>query len=46
MAEAVVRPAIGAPAPDVDLSTLDGERWRLTERAGHTVALIFNRHIH
>ena len=46
MADAATRPPIGAPAPAVDLPTFDGGRWRLSEHAGRTVVLIFNRHIH
>ncbi|MGI9605508.1 MAG: hypothetical protein ACR2P0_05155 [Acidimicrobiales bacterium] len=40
------RPNIGDPAPDVAFDTADGGVWRLSERAGHTVILIFHRHIH
>ncbi|MEM9519208.1 MAG: hypothetical protein AAGA37_07815 [Actinomycetota bacterium] len=40
------RPAIGAPAPALELVGGDGHRWRLTDHLGAPVVLIFHRHIH
>lgn len=44
--EFMQRPAIGAPAPAIDLPTADGGRWRLADQVGHSVVLVFHRHIH
>ena len=35
----------GDPAPDVDVPTADGARWRLADHDGHPVVLIFHRHL-
>ena len=40
------RPLIGFDAPNVDLFTVDGQRWRLGDHRGKPVVLIFHRHIH
>ena len=42
----VRRPTIGDPAPEVVLTTTEGARWRLADRRGRTVLLIFHRHLH
>jgi peroxiredoxin len=36
---------IGTPAPSIDVPTHDGERWQLSDHAGHPVVLIFHRHL-
>lgn len=41
-----VRPALGQPAPPIELVTADGTPWRLSDHLGSTVVLIFHRHIH
>ncbi|MEL6892117.1 MAG: hypothetical protein AAFP84_11010 [Actinomycetota bacterium] len=41
-----IRPTVGAAAPDVDLPTDTGGRWRLADHRGRTVIAIFHRHIH
>jgi peroxiredoxin len=38
-------PAIGDPAPAVDLVAHDGRRWRLADQAGRPLVLIFHRHL-
>jgi peroxiredoxin len=38
-----MRPAIGDPAPAIDLPTHDGQRWRLVDAAGRPVLLVFHR---
>lgn len=40
------RPAIGSPAPQLELATAAGETWRLADQRGTYVVLIFHRHIH
>ena len=40
------RPTVGRPAPDISLGDPDGPPWRLRDRRGHAVVLIFHRHIH
>ena len=37
---------IGEPAPDLDLIDAHGEPWRLADRRGRILVLIFHRHIH
>jgi peroxiredoxin len=37
-------PAPGQPAPDLDLPTLDGGRFRLADQRGHPVLVVFLRH--
>jgi len=37
-------PNPGDPAPPIDLPTLDGERFRLADRAGRPVVISFLRH--
>ncbi len=39
-------PDVGDPAPEIDLPTPDGTRWRLSEARGHPVVLVFHRHLH
>ncbi|MGB5759912.1 MAG: hypothetical protein WBM50_23565 [Acidimicrobiales bacterium] len=40
------RPLIGRPAPDISLIDDSGRPWRLRDRRGRSVVLIFHRHIH
>jgi len=40
------RPLLGSPAPEIDLFGPDGTRWRLSDRRGRPVVVIFHRHIH
>jgi peroxiredoxin len=40
------RPTVGRPAPPVELLDADGSPWRLRDRRGRSVILIFHRHIH
>jgi len=40
------RPAIGSHPPTVRLRDGVGKHWHLEDRRGHTVVLIFHRHIH
>ena len=40
------RPAIGEPAPALDLIDGDGRPWRLADHLGRTLVAIFHRHIH
>ncbi|MDJ0768621.1 MAG: redoxin domain-containing protein [Ilumatobacter sp.] len=42
----LARPAVGEPAPDIELAGATGQRWRLADQLGSTVVLIFHRHIH
>ncbi len=42
----IERPIIGAPAPDIDLLSNDGTRWRLSEHRGRSIVVIFHRHDH
>jgi peroxiredoxin len=42
----LARPIVGEPAPDITLVTADGDPWRLADRRGRTVVLVFHRHIH
>ena len=46
MARPLVRPQIDDLAPDVDLDTVDGDPWRLADRRGTTVLVVFHRHLH
>ncbi|MDP9071449.1 MAG: redoxin domain-containing protein [Actinomycetota bacterium] len=36
---------VGDPAPDLDLPDHEGGRWRLAERHGRPVVLVFHRHL-
>lgn len=40
------RPAAGDPAPEIELPTPDGGRWRLSDARGRPVVLVFHRHLH
>lgn len=41
-----MRPAIGQPAPAIELVHPDGRPWRLADQRGRIQVLIFHRHIH
>ena len=41
----MIGPAVGDRAPEIDLPTLDGERWRLSDHLGRPVLLVFHRHL-
>ena len=36
---------VGDPAPEIDLPTHDGRRWRLADHRGRPVVLTFHRHL-
>jgi len=42
----MIRPSIGAPAPEISLLDEKGQSWTLAEKLGGNVVLIFHRHIH
>ncbi len=42
----LARPAIGQPAPVVELGDGTEGQWRLCDHRGRPVVLIFHRHIH
>lgn len=46
MATSLTRPTIGSQAPTVRLPDGVGNEWDLKDQRGHTVVLIFHRHIH
>ncbi|HEX2028953.1 MAG TPA: hypothetical protein VHF25_13240 [Nitriliruptorales bacterium] len=37
-------PTVGSPAPDLDLTTIDGGRFRLADQVGRAVIVSFLRH--
>ncbi|MBJ7597044.1 hypothetical protein [Candidatus Nephthysia bennettiae] len=37
---------VGDPAPPIELPAHDAARWRLADRRGRPVVLIFHRHLH
>lgn len=41
----MAQPLVGDPAPAVDLPDQDGRPWRLAERRGRPVVLVFHRHL-
>ncbi len=40
------RPAVGTPAPAIELTDARGHPWRLEDHRGESVVVIFHRHIH
>lgn len=46
MTRRLVRPRVGAPAPEISVLDSSGQRWHLKDQHGHHVVLIFHRHIH
>lgn len=41
----LTRPALGQPAPAIELADPDGNIWRLDDGRGAPVLLIFHRHL-
>ncbi|BAN02035.1 hypothetical protein YM304_17210 [Ilumatobacter coccineus YM16-304] len=42
----IARPTIGLPAPDIDLPSSRGGRWKLADHRGRAVVVVFHRHNH
>lgn len=40
-----MNPTVGSPAPEIAAVDQEGQPWRLSERRGRPVVLIFHRHL-